>query len=174
MITLSEMFKDLTLFSDLNWDAVTSEYNSEYSDLSFPEYLQQKSIDGDCPSYLFELAFYEQAIFELKNMKPQIPSQKGIYLNPRSLFLSLDFDVQKMLEDARKGQIEVHEKQHVLCLFKNNDEAIIALNVSEGDLLLLQTLEEQPQEDTSFIKNEQKNSFEKFLKNGLIWNIGSA
>ena len=58
MNSLEQMFPSLTLFSDLNWDKVKTEYESEYSDLSFPEYLQQKCIEGDCPPYLFELAFF--------------------------------------------------------------------------------------------------------------------
>ena len=53
MNSLEQMFPSLTLFSDLDWEAVTQEYESQYIDLSFPESLQQKALDGDCPPYLF-------------------------------------------------------------------------------------------------------------------------
>src|SRR4051794_32086142 len=64
--SLQQMFPSLTLFSDIDWNAVTHEYQSEYIDLTFPEYLQQKALDGDCPQYLFELAFFELALFDAK------------------------------------------------------------------------------------------------------------
>jgi hypothetical protein len=131
MNSLEQMFPSLTLFSDLNWDTVKTEYESEYSDLSFPEYLQQKCIEGDCPPYLFELAFFEQAVFELKMMEQVTPSQNGIYLNPNSLFLSLDFDIKTMLENANEGKIDVHEKQHVICLFKDKDDKISIIEASD-------------------------------------------
>ncbi len=174
MNSLEQMFPSLTLFSDLNWDTVKTEYESEYSDLSFPEYLQQKCIEGDCPPYLFELAFFEQAVFELKMMEQLTPSQNGIYLNPNSLFLSLDFDIKTMLENANEGKIDVHEKQHVICLFKDKNDQISIIEASDEDLFLLQKLEEGPRENDSFVEKHQKLIYEKFLQNGLIWIISST
>jgi len=174
MNSLEQMFPSLTLFSDLNWDTVKTEYESEYSDLSFPEYLQQKCIEGDCPPYLFELAFFEQAVFELKMMEQVTPSQNGIYLNPNSLFLSLDFDIKPMLENAKKGKIDVHEKQHVICLFKDKDDQISIIETSDEDLFLLQKLEEGPRENDSFVEKHQKLTSAKFLQTGIIRIISST
>ena len=174
MNSLEQMFPSLTLFSDLNWDTVKTEYESEYSDLSFPEYLQQKCIEGDCPPYLFELAFFEQALFELKRMTQVIPTQNGIYLNPYSLFLSLDFDIKKMLEDACQGKIDIQEKQHVVCLFKDKNDQISIMEATDEDLFLLQKLEEGAREDDSFVENHQKITYEKFLQTGLIWSVSSG
>jgi len=174
MNSLEQMFPSLTLFSDLNWDTVKAEYESDYSDLSFPEYLQQKCIEGDCPPYLFELAFYEQALFELKTMTQVIPSQSGIYLNPYSLFLSLEFDIKRMLEDAGQGKIDIHEKQHVVCLFKDKNDQISIMEATDEDLFLLQKLEEGPREDDSFVEIHQKKIYEKFLQTGLIWSVSSG
>jgi hypothetical protein len=171
MSTLEQMFPSLTLFSDLNWETVTSEYLTGYGDLSFPEYLQQKHIEGDCPPYLFELAYFEQALFELKDMKIENPPQKGIFLNPTSLFLSLEFDIKKMLENAHQGEIHIIEKQHVVCLFKNQNGQIISIETSDEELFLLQKLEEGPREDSSFVEKEHQTFFEKFLQNGLILNL---
>ena len=147
MNSLEQMFPSLTLFSDLNWDTVKAEYESDYSDLSFPEYLQQKCIEGDCPPYLFELAFYEQALFELKTMTQVIPNQNGIYLNPYSLFLSL---------------------------FKDKNDQISIMEATDEDLFLLQKLEEGPREDDSFVEIHQKKIYEKFLQTGLIWSVSSG
>jgi hypothetical protein len=174
MNSLEQMFPSLTLFSDLNWDTVKAEYESDYSDLSFPEYLQQKCIEGDCPPYLFELAFFEQALFELKTMTKVIPSQNGIYLNPYSLFLSLEFDIKRMLEDAGQGKIDIHEKQHVVCLFKDKNDQISIMEATDEDLFLLQKLEEGAREDDSFVENHQKITYEKFLQTGLIWSVSSG
>jgi hypothetical protein len=171
MSTLEQMFPNLTLFSDLNWETVTSEYLTGYGDLSFPEYLQQKHLEGDCPPYLFELAFFEQALFELKDMKLEHPPQKGIFLNPTSLFLSLEFDIKKMLQNAHQGKIDIIEKQHVICLFKNQNGQIISIETSDEELFLLQKLEEGPREDSSFVEKEHQTIFEKFLQNGLILNL---
>lgn len=173
MSTLEQMFPSLTLFSDLNWDKVTSEYLSDYGDISFPEYLQQKHIEGDCPAYIFELAYFEQALLELKELKLDEPKQKGIFLNPSSLFLSLEFDIKKMLEDAHQGEVNIIEKQHVVCLFKNKNGQIISIETSDEELFLLQKLEEGPREDSSFVSENQQQLYEKFLRNGLIWDLSS-
>ena len=130
MNTLQQMFPSLTLFSDLNWEAVTQEYEAHYIDISFPEYLQQKALDGDCPPYLFELAFYELALFDARTSSEPFPFKPGVYLNPTALFLSLEYDVKKMLEEAARGNIDVFEKPHVLCLFRDPKDKIQMIGVS--------------------------------------------
>ena len=172
MHALQQMFPSLTLFSDLDWDAVTREYESEYIDLSFPEYLQQKAVDGDCPPYLFELAFYELALFDAKTSDEPFPFKPGIYLNPTALFLSLEFDVKAMIEDAQKGTIDVIERPHVLCLYRDTHDVVHTVEMSEEELDLLQHLEDGPQTDMKFVSD--KKIFEKLQKSGIILDLLSA
>ena len=169
MITLQKMFPSLTLFSDIDWEAVSQEYKSDYPDLSFPEYLQQKADDGDCPPYLFELAYYELALLETKNSNESLPSGTGIYLNPTALFLSLEFDVERMLKEANQGNIEVYERDHVLCLYRNAQNEIKIIEMNEEDLDLLQHLEDGPQTNNTFIENQ--DVFTKLAQIGLILNF---
>ncbi|WP_408095484.1 hypothetical protein ACJVC5_10615 [Peredibacter sp. HCB2-198] len=166
MNSLQKMFPSLTLFSDLNWEAVTEEYERDYIDLAFPEYLQQKSLDGDCPPYLFELAFYELALYDAKTSIEPFPHQSGIFLNPTALFLSLEFDVSKMLEQALSGNIEIIERPHVLCLFRDTHDKLHTMELSEEALELLQFLEDGPQSDREFVQDEIQ--FNELKKTGLI------
>jgi hypothetical protein len=174
MHSLEQMFPSLTLFSDLNWDVVTKEYESEYIDISFPEYLQQKALDGDCPPYLFELAFYELALFDAKTSDEPFPYKSGIYLNPTALFLSLEYDIKRMLTEAQAGQIEVYERNHVLCLFRDSHDVIQTMDMSEEELDLLQHLEDGPQDSKNFINSLQEGMFRKLVRSGLILDLISA
>lgn len=168
MHSLQQMFPSLTLFSDLNWDAITQEYESEYIDVSFPEYLQQKAVDGDCPPYLFELAFYELAMFDAKTSQEPFPFRPGIYLNPTALFLSLEFDIPKMMDEAQKGNIEVYEKPHVLCLYRDKSDKLHSFEVTDDELELLQHLEDGPQENKKFLSKNTEQLFDKLVTRGLI------
>ena len=174
MHALQQMFPSLTLFSDLDWDAVTKEYEADFIDISFPEYLQQKTLEGDCPPYLFELAFYELALFDAKTSVEPFPYKPGVYLNPTALFLSLEFDVKQMLEDSREGKIDVIERPHVLCIYRDKEDHIQTLEMSEDDLELLQHLEDGPMPDESFVDENYKSHFKKFSEMGLILNLLSA
>jgi hypothetical protein len=168
MHALQQMFPSLTLFSDLDWDAVTKEYETDYIDISFPEYLQQKTLDGDCPPYLFELAFYELALFDAKTSAEPFPFKPGVYLNPTALFLSLEFDVKQMLSDSQEGKIDVIEKPHVMCVFRDKDDKIHTIEMSEEELELLQHLEDGPKDDTSFVEKKYQPHFNKFSDMNLI------
>jgi hypothetical protein len=170
MNALEQMFPSLTLFSDLNWEAVTQEYETNYIDLSFPEYLQQKAVDGDCPPYLFELAYFELAHYDVKTTDEAFPSQDGIYLNPTALFLSLEFDVLKMLKEAESGKIEVIERPHVLCLYRDKKDKIHFEELSQEELSILQNLEEGPKPDDKFLDEHERPLFENLVKMGLILN----
>ncbi len=174
MHALQQMFPSLTLFSDLDWDAVTKEYEGQYIDLSFPEYLQQKTLEGDCPPYLFELAFYELALFDAKTSDEPFPHIPGIYLNPTALFLSLEFDVQKMLKEAHEGKVEIIEYPHVLCLYRDSQDRIQSLEMTDEELDLLQHLEDGPQTDRSFIEDKNQGNFKKFTQSGLILDLLEA
>jgi hypothetical protein len=171
MHSLQQMFPSLTTFSDLNWDDVTQEYEATSIDISFPEYLQKKALEGDCPPYLFELAFYELAAFDAKTSVEPFPHQHGIHLNPTALFLSLEFDVPRMLEEAEKGNIKVIERPHVLCLFRDKEDHVNAIELSEESLELLQHLENGPRADRSFIKKSDKDNFDFFKEKGLILDL---
>lgn len=171
MHALQQMFPSLTLFSDLDWDAVTKEYETEYMDISFPEYLQQKALDGDCPPYLFELAFFELALFDTKTSSEPLPHQPGIYLNPTALFLSLEFDIRQMLQLAKEGNLEIIEKPHVLCLYRNQNDEIEGMEMSEEELEILQHLEDGPQMSRDFIGEQQRHHFQKFLEQGLVLDL---
>lgn len=174
MNPLAQMFPSLTLFSDLDWEAVTREYEAEYIELSFPEYLQQKAIDGDCPPYLFELAFFELALFDARTSSEPFPFRPGIYLNPTALFLKLHFDVKRMIEEAAEGRIEVYERPHVLCLFRDTKDKIHMIEVTDEDLDLLQNLEDGPRSDHNFLKKNNIEPFNKFRKEDLILDLLSA
>lgn len=171
MHALEKMFPSLTLFSDLDWEAVTQEYESHYIDISFPEYLQQKAEDGDCPPYLFELAYFELALFDARTSSEPFPYRPGVYLNPTALFLSLEFDVKRMLDEASRGNVEVHERPHVLCLYRDTHDKIHVMEVSDDDLNLLQNLEDGPQNDRNFVEDKYREHFDKFKGNGLILDL---
>lgn len=171
MTSLQTIFPSLTLFSDIDWEAVTREYESEYIDISFPEYLQQKALEGDCPPYLFELAFYELALFEIRNSTEKFPHQPGIYLNPTSLFLSLEFDVGRMMEEAHKGEPVIIEREHVLSIYRDKNDTIHTLPLTEEELSILELLEEGPQADHTFLKDSSPIIFQDLVRKGLILDL---
>lgn len=171
MSTLAKMFPSLSLFSDLNWDDVTQEYETSYIDRSFPEYLQEKAEEGDAPPYLFELAFYEQGLFEVRSSDANFPHQAGVYLNPTALFLSLEFDVVLMISDAARGDVNIIEKDHVLAIYKDPLDQLHTIELSPEDLMLLEMLEEGPVTDKSFLTKEQKPLFTLLVNRGLILDL---
>lgn len=166
-----KMFPSLTTFSDLDWEEVTKEFETHYVDVSFPEYLQQKAIDGDCPPYLFELAYYELALFETRTSDLPFPKLPGVHLNPTALFLTLEFDVPMMLAKAARGEIEILERAHVLCLFRDKNDKVRSVELDEEALGLLENLEEGPQNDSSFVPHELKSRYQEMVKNGLIFDL---
>src|SRR5688572_19007344 len=134
MTNLEKVYSSLTKFSDLDWDQVSKEYAKVEKQISFPEYLQIKAEDGDCPVYLFELAFYELALAETLASKLEYPKANGIYLNSSALFLSLEYDIEKMLKDAELGKIDIHERPHVLCLFRDKNDEFKTVELEEEAL----------------------------------------
>ncbi len=162
------MFPSLTLFSDLNWDQVTEEYQRDYADISFPEYLQQKASDGDCPPYLFELAFYELAKSEIHQLSEENPKAKGAHLNPTALFLNLEFDVSSMIKDAARGQIEVIERPNILCIYQDAQKETLEHELSHDALTIMEHLEDGPQPDKKFVTPELEKTFQDLIKAGLI------
>lgn len=166
-----KMFPSLATFSDLDWPSVTKEYETHFMDVSFPEYLQQKALEGDCPPYLFELAYYEMALFESKTSDIQFPKDSGVHLNPTALFLTLEFDVTRMLTEAAQGNIEVFERAHVLCLFRDKTGKVRSVELDEDALGLLENLEDGPKNNDQFVTKILRTRYDEMVKNGLIFDL---
>lgn len=171
MNTLQQMFPALTLFSDLNWNEVTREYEQDYMDVSFPEYLQQKAIEGDCPPYLYELAYYELAAFNAKTSSEPFPFKPGIYLNPTALFLGLEFDIPRMLEEANEGRIEIYERPHVLCLYRDTNDEVNSIELDKASLEILQQLENGPLSNKNFLDENNSEAYEYLVEKNLIFEL---
>jgi hypothetical protein len=152
MSSLETMYPSLTTFSDLDWTLVKAEYETDYPELSFPEYLQQKALEGDCPPYLFELAFYELGLEELKSAQARFPVAPGLHLNPTALFLNLEFDVVRMIEEAKAGKVDVIENPHCLCLYKTTQDEVKTATLTEQSLKILELLEDGPLKDKTSLK----------------------
>lgn len=144
MNSLEAKFPHLKLFCHMNWEEVTREYESHYIDISFPEYLQQKAIEGDCPDYLFELAFYELALAEVKNHKINYPYLPGIYLNPSVLFLSLEYDIPSMLKLLEEDGPALIERSIYLGIYQDTQGSARVHELSHDELQILQILEDGP------------------------------
>ncbi len=142
MENLKSTYSSLALFSDIDWDAVTKEFESLPPLLTFPEYLQEKAEAGDCPHYLFELAFYLFALEQVQGSSWESVAKGKITLNPTALFLNFEFDVVPMLEEAEEGNVEILERTHVLSLFKNAEGDIILQELSNDELDYLTLVEE--------------------------------
>lgn len=170
MNNLSAIFPSLTLFSDLNWEEITQEYEDGHIHLSFPEYLQEKAIEGDCPPYLFEIAFYEQALFELRSSPITFPHLPGIHLNPSLMFLNLEFDVVTMLEKARNKDITVVEKEHILALYKDQNDELHSLPLTVEEIRLLGQLEDGPLQSDE-LRTRAPVIFQDLVRKKLIFDL---
>ena len=144
MNSLETQFPNLKLFCHMNWEDVTREYETHYIDISFPEYLQQKAIEGDCPDYLFELAYYELALNQARTLKMTYPYLPGIYLNPSALFLSLEYDIPLMLSLAEKEGPSLIERNIYLCIYQDTQGEARVHELSYDELQILQILENGP------------------------------
>ncbi len=140
-MNLKDSFPSLSLFSDMDWNAVSKEYEVSSKIITFPEYLEMKAEEGDCPHHLFELAYFDAALKSLQNGEFYFPETSGIHLNPSACFLSFEHDILKMLEDAHDGKINIIERQNVLSLFVNTDGEILFHEISVPELEALQKLE---------------------------------
>lgn len=149
---LKDIFPNLSLFSDMDWDAVTKEYEQTSQYITFPEYLELKSEQGDCPQYLFELAYFDAALTGLQEGEFFFPDSPGIHLNPSLRFLDLDYDVLKMVSDAQDGIIEVHERENVLGIYVDAEGDIRFHEITRGELWTLQAIEsgQDPEDITAF------------------------
>lgn len=144
MNSLETKFPHLKLFCQMDWEEVTREYEGHYIDISFPEYLQQKAIDGDCPDYLFEMAYYEMAVNEARNCKLKYPYLPGIYLNPSALFLSLEYDIPTMIKLAKEEGPSLIERSLYLCIYQDTSGNPRVHDLTHDELQILQLLEDGP------------------------------
>lgn len=144
MNSLESQFQNLNLFCQMNWDEVTTEYENFYLELSFPEYLQQKAQEGDCPDYLYELAYFEMALNQVRNEKLVYPYIPGIYLNPSCVFLSFEYNIPSMIDLARNGSPALIEKECFICCFQNTLGEVKSVELTEQDLQVLKLLEDGP------------------------------
>lgn len=165
---LQKSFSSLSLFSDIDWDAVTKEYEITSIAISFPEYLQLKAEQGDCPPYLYELAYYEMARQSALESDEPFPHRTGVYLNPTAHFLSLEFDVPRMLKEAHQGHVEIYERPQVVCLYRERDMVVKAAELEEEELRLLQQLENGPRPDRTRIDGSDAPSFQKLIDRGIV------
>jgi hypothetical protein len=177
---LQKMFPELSTFSEIDWNAVSVEYFQTYppeaQDLlgltfEFPEYLQIKAEEEDCPPYLFELAYYELAEFQAYTSLETRPEGAGFHLNPTATFLNFEFDIKKMLEDAQKGEILIHERPHVLCISRHAQGELCYTELTKTELDLLLTLEAGPQMDKSFVTEKNQSAFQKLMDQGVILSV---
>ncbi len=141
-MNLKDAFPSLSLFSDMDWSAVSQEYEPSSKFITFPEYLALKAEEGDCPQHIFELAYFDAALTGLQEGEFIFPDSPGIFLNPSACFLSLDHDILKMVTDAHDGKINIIERQNVLTIFVNMDGEIQFHELSRAELELLQQLED--------------------------------
>lgn len=147
---LETMYPSLTVFSDMNWSEVSQEYLVSHDErptdlddflFNFPAYLQDKAADGDCPVYLFELAFYELLQNQTLLTDLEIPSEKGFHLNPSLSFLNLEFDINVMLDEATKGNVQLIRRPHILCIYRDPVKGLNHLDITTPMLEVLQQLE---------------------------------
>lgn len=155
---LEETFPSLTIFSDVNWQEITQEFIASHEEnpksleeftSNFPLFLQQKAEMGDCPDYLFELAYYELAQEQILSSDVNFPSMPGIFLNPTATFLNLAYDVNLMLEEATKGSVNIFERPHIISLYKHPELGLMQKELSPSEINILSMVEagEKPSPD---------------------------
>lgn len=160
---LKNSFPSLSYFSDIDWDKVGAEYKISSQIMTFPEYLEMKAEEGDCPPHLFELAYFEEALMTLQSSEFLFPEDPGIFLNPAACFLTLDFDVVEMMARAQDGKIEIIERPHVLSIFVDPDGEIQFMDLSNEEIDILSSLENGDR-----ISEEKAPLIEKLYHAGLV------
>jgi hypothetical protein len=174
---LEDTFTSLSVFSDLEWNTIFKEYLASHEErptdieeftFNFPFFLQQKSLEGDCPSYLFELAYVELAQDQILNSEISLGPKKGIHLNPTATFLNLEFDILHMLNEATRGSVQVIPRHHVLCLFRDPVSGFNHLEINQARLDILQSLEDGPRSKQELGQTE---TVDELLKLGLILEV---
>jgi len=163
-------YPSLKDFSDIDWNQVTKEHLASFETrptidefiIQFPEFLQSKSIDGDAPAYLYELAFFELLQVHLTKQELTPPEVKGISLNPTLSFLDLEYDILPML--ASKN--EIIPRNHILCVFKSLAHEINHLEISSDYLGVLQKIESDEE-----VSSNEEPILQSLVDMGLVFRI---
>jgi len=174
---LVKMYPSLSVFSDINWDELTQEYIASHDErpkdleeflFNFPYYLQDKAVAGDSPVYLFELAYFEYIQNQILSTEMEIPEQKGIHLNPTLSFLNLEFDINLMLDEATKGNVQIIQRPHILCLYRHPEMGFHHVDITTPVLKVLQLLEDGPLTSNSEIPVENHSTLKHLIDLGLV------
>lgn len=179
---LEIMYPSLTVFSDLNWDTVTQEYIASHDErpqdiddfvFNFPQYLQDKSVAGDSPAYLFELAYFELLQSQMIGTETETETSEtpGIYLNPTLSFLNLEYDVSLMMDEAAKGNIQLIARPHVLCIYHDPERGLHHVEITTSRLEILKELEDAPLKNRSDLPATQQKNLDELIKLGLLLEI---
>lgn len=170
---LETMYPSLTVFSDMDWNEVSREYLVSHDErptdldeflFNFPQYLQDKAASGDCPSYLFELAFYELLQNQTLLTDLEIPTEKGYHLNPSLSFLNLEYDINVMLDEATKGNVQLISRPHILCIYRDPVKGLNHVDITTPMLEVLQELE-------SGKAPLRQNMLNELIKLGLVLDV---
>jgi hypothetical protein len=177
---LESMYPSLSVFSDINWDETTKEYVASHDErpqdveefvFGFPEFLQQKAAQDECPIHLFELAFFELIENDMLNAEMTLPEMKGIHLNPTLSFLNLEFDICLMVSEATKGNIQIIQRPHILCLYLHPSRGMNHVDITNRYLEILQQLEEGPLSNRSNIPSAQQEALNELIDLGLVLEV---
>lgn len=171
MNSLEAQYPHLKLFCQMNWEEVTREYEDNYFDISFPQYLQQKAIEGDCPDYLFELAYYEMAFYQAQTLKLNYPYLPGIYLNPSTLFLSFEYDIPAMLELVKQEGPALIERSIYLSIYQDTHGRAHAYELNHEELQILQLLEDGPAFNYQVFEDFNLDSFRRLSEKEIILDL---
>ncbi|GEM_PF-1172373 len=175
--TLEKMFPRLLKFQNFDWADVAREYFTLYPPTSydlnqlsfqFPDFLLLKANLEVLPYYLYEIALYEIAEFQVYTSHEKSPDGIGVYLNPTCQFLDLKYDVAKMIQTSEKSEIEIIKKPNLLCIARNHDGLLKFIELNAQALELLLPLEDAPLVDPIDPNDE---TFKKLVAEGIIiWN----
>ena len=177
---LETMYPSLTVFSDMNWEEISQEYIATHEErpqdidefiFHFPQFLQEKAALGECPIYLFELAFFELMQNQTLATDADMPNTKGIHLNPTLSFLNLEFDVSLMVDEATKGNVQIIQRPHVLCIYRHPTRGLHHVDITTPVLEVLQELEDGPVRERGDLPSSQQKTLHELIDLGLVIEI---
>lgn len=177
---LETMFPSLTVFSDMDWNEISKEYIASHDErptdldefiFHFPQFLQDKAAAGECPVYLFELAFVELMQNQILVTDLEMPTEKGIYLNPSLSFLNLEFDISVMIDEATKGNIQVLQRPHILCIYRDPVRGLHHVDITTPILEVLQELEDGPLRERGDLPTLQQKTLHELIDLGVVIEI---
>jgi len=178
---LEKTYSSLTVFSDMNWDDIAREYIAAHDErpkdlddfiFNFPQFLQDKASDGDCPSYMFELAYFELLQNQILSTEMVLPTVEGLHLNPSLSFLNLEFDINLMMDEAAKGSVQIFERPHVLCIYRHPVLGLHHIEISTPILEILQLLEKGSIRRKQ-VAGEKIKVLEQLIELGLVIEVTS-